>query len=212
MPISPVLISTVEVVMKGVIASAGSTAVNTAFVFHYTRGSTSPVLSKAAFHTAFVAAVEPSLLAATNARWSQTINDVRWLDDALDQYQSFTRTGVGAIATDSLPTDAAVYCLCRTGLRGRSYRGSKHFAPASEVDTTGDVLVAPGLTRWQAVAAAVAVPVVDGNGNTWLPSVFSRLLSQVRTNPTTVITNPITQVLLNERIGSMNRRKAASVY
>lgn len=207
MAIAPTLISIAEINVTAVLASAGSNTKNVASVFHYRRTSTSSALSKTALNTAFVAGPFTAMLAALNARYGSAVAKIRWLDDALDAYQFFTLIGSGAIATDSLPSYNAVFMLMRTGVRGKSYKGSKHFPGVSEADTTGDVLTGSGLTRWQAVQAAVAASLTDGNGNVWNPTIVSRKLSQLTVNPTTVVANDVTSVVLDIDVGTMRRRK-----
>lgn len=212
MPIPSTDVNVVEITMQGTMASGGSNIVPTAFVFHYLRNSTVPAISKTNVEAEFELGPVVALLAALNNRYTQTFNLVRWLNDATDMPMSFTRSGVGAITGDSLPSDAAIYMLIRTALRGQSYRGSKHFGPASESDSVDDVLAGAGITNWQAVATAMMAPLVDSDGNTWNLCVVSRVLSQLIVNPTTVVANEATQVLLNKRVGSMKKRKAKSVY
>lgn len=212
MPIPSTDVNVVEITMQGVMASGGSNTINTAFVFHYLRNSTVPAISKANVETEFEAGPVVALLAALNNRYTQTQNLVRWLNDAQDLFQSFTRTGVGAVTGDSMPSDNAIYMLLRTALRGQSYRGSKHFGPASESDSVDDILAGAGVTNWAAVATALEAPLVDSDGNTWNLCVVSRKLSQLVTNPTTVVANQVADVLLNKRVGTMKKRKAKSVY
>lgn len=200
--------------MKGLIAAGGSGSVNTVFLFHFRRsgGTTSP--SKSSINTAFAAAYAPSIVAALNNRWAATLNSIRFIDDALDGYVDFSSALVGAITGDSMPSDQAAYLLLRTGVRGKSYRGSKHFGPMSESDTTtsGDVFNSGCLTRLAAIATAILPGFTDADGNVWKPCVVSSKYSQLEINPTTVIANDVTAINVNHRVGSMNRRKTASVY
>jgi len=211
MPIPAVNQLAFQIVIQGQSAAAGSNAKSSYNVFNYRRASGVPAITKAALNTAFQANVIPAILAAMNARYSPLNLTIRCLNDALDAPQSFAVAGAGAIATDSLPSDAAIYFLFRTSLRGRNYRGSKHFGPASEIDTTGDVLTGAGLARWQTVQTALALNFVDANANTWIPQVVSTTLSNLVTNPTNVVTNDVTQVLLDLNVGTMRRRRARTV-
>lgn len=207
MPIASASITSVEIVTQATAAAAGSNAKATYNVFTYTRGTTVNPISKTNVKNGFVTLVVTPLLAAMNIRYALNNITVRWINDALDAPQSFPQASVGAIATDSLPVDTAIAMLLRTNLRGKNYRGSKHFGPGSEADTTGDVLTGAGLVRWQAVQTAVAAAYVDADGNTWTPAVLSRTLSQLMTNPTVVIVNNVNQVLLNTNIGTMRHRR-----
>lgn len=216
MPIASNLISHAEIIMGGLISAGGSNSVNTQFVFHYRRPAVVNPLSKAALATAFQAAVGPSIIAMLNARWSEKYVSVRWMDDPLDQAVPFANVNPGAIAGDSLATHLAVFVLYRTGLKGRSYRGGKHFGPFSESDTTAggdDILNAAAIARLATTILALAAPVVDSGPNTWNPCVYARILSSPLLSPVaTIITNDVATVLFNKRLGNMKRRQVKSVY
>lgn len=215
MPIPANQIVNAEIVMRGVSAAGGSSARNFNFVFNYRRIAVAVAPSKVALEAAFNAGPTPVILAALNARYTQSRNDVRWLNDAEDPYFPVARAGVGAIAGDSLSTFDAAYILLRTALRGRSFRGCKHLGPMSEADVTGpndDIWNAAGLVRLNAVAASIIVPLVDATGNQWNLSVVSRKNSTLETNPTTVVANDVTLSLVNKRVGSLNSRKVQSTY
>jgi hypothetical protein len=197
--------------MLGTLAAGGSNAVNVASVFHYRLTAIIAPPTKNAIEAGFNAGVVAALLAAYNVRYTQTNNSVRWVDDALDAPAFIPRAGVGAIATDGMPTIDSVSFLLQTGLRGKSYRGSKHFPGVNEIDTTNDILVGAGFARWQAVQTAIQAALVDTALNTWVPSVLSRKLSVLGTNPTTVVANDVVQVLLNKNVGTMRRRRVLTV-
>jgi hypothetical protein len=205
-----------EIRFHGVIAAGGSNGKNVDNVFHYRRTTISGVPTKTALDTVFQASVAIPLAAMLNARFTQQYNVLRWMNDATDAPTSFTHALVGAIAGDSMTTIDAAYFLLRTGLRGRSYRGSKHFGPMSESDTTAgtdDVFNAGALARMATLAAAIAAPLVDALGFTWNPCILSRIPpAQYRRNPTNVITNDVAQVAVNKRIGSMRHRRVQSQY
>jgi len=213
MPFVPIVGSIAEVVMSGTLAAGGSNAVNVASVFHYRLAVVTAPPTKAALETVFngAAGIVAPFLAAANSRYTQSGNSVRWINDALDAPVSTARAGVGAIATDGMPTIDSVAMLFRTGMRGKSFRGSKHFPGVNESDTTDDILVGAGLVLWQALQAACAANLTDALANVWTPSVLSRKLSTLATNPTTVVANDVTQVLLNLNVGTMRRRRVSTV-
>jgi hypothetical protein len=212
MPIAPNLIFDVQATILGSSSSGGAGVKNVYNVFTFLRQSSVPAFTKASFNTAFQLNVLVPLAAAMNVRWSANLVAVRVLNDYLDAEQTFAAAHVGAIATDSLPLNSAVYLLLRTALRGRNYRGAKHFSPASEVDTTQDVLTGAGLARWQAVRDAVGASWVDGNGNTWVPTVYSRNLSSPNLLPVaTIVSNAVTQSLLDLNIGDMKKRRSRTI-
>lgn len=211
MPFVPIVGSIAEVAMLGTIAAAGSNSKNVANVYHYRLSVLTAPPTKAALDTAFQTAIVVPYAAAANNRFTQNSNTVRWIDDALDAPASVAHAAVGAIATDSVPLSEAVAMLLRTGKRGKSYRGSKHFVGVNEIDTTGDVLTGAGLARWQTLQTAIGTNITDALGNIWVPSVLSRMLSTLTTNPTTIVANDVTSVLLNLTVGTMRRRRAATV-
>lgn len=212
MPIPAANIFNVQIEVKGTAATGGSSVTPAINVFSYQRTTSVNPFTKIALDTIFQTTVMVPLKAAMNVRYTPGSLTIRVLDDFNDYATVFPVAGVGAIATDSLPSNEAVYMLLRTTLRGRNYRGSKHFGPASEVDTTNDLLVGAGLVRWQAVQAAVLSNLVDANGNTWVPTVLSRDLSNLALLPiASVVATQVTDVLLDLNIGTMRRRRSTTV-
>ena len=211
MPYSPVVGSVMEVQIIGTLGTGGSNARNTLQVFHYRLASIGGSITKAIFDTAFQANLVATYLAAANARYAQVGNQMRYVNDATDGFEYIAHANVGAIATDPLPMYDCVSMLYRTALRGKSYRGAKRWPAVNEADTTADILTGAGLARWQALQADCQAPIADASGNVWNPCVLSRFLSQLALNPTTVISNDVTAVLLNLNVGSMIKRKVATV-
>lgn len=212
MPIPLNQVTVAEIVMRGLIAAGGSNAVRTNFVFHYRRLATAVNPTKAALEAAFTTTVATPIAAALNVDWEASLHDVRWVNDAEDAYASITATEVGAITGDRLQTFCAAYLLLRTGLRGRSFRGSKHFGPMSESDIGDDVWNAGAITRLDAIGTALASTLTDSTGNQWKLTLLSRKKSQLTSNPTTLVTNDVTQILTRASIGTMRGRKVESVY
>ena len=212
MPIADNLKFDVQITIYGQVATGGVEAKPSYNVFTYQRQSSIPAFTKAAINTAFNLNVVVPLAAAMNIRWTANLIGIRVLQDPLDSEQTFVNAAVGAIGTDSLPLNACVTLLLRTALRGRSYKGAKHFSPANEIDTTQDILTGAGLARWQAVRDAVGATWVDGNGNTWVPTVYSRIKSSPNLEPVAaIIANPITSCLLNLNIGKMKKRSSRTI-
>lgn len=212
MPIPLNQVRVAEIVVRGQITAGGSDAVNTAFVFHYRRNTVSVDPVKTALNTAFTAGPAAAIAAALNEGWEASLHDIRWLNDAEDPYLSITATEVGAITGDRLPSDDAVFLLFRTALRGRTFKGGKHLAPFSESDIGDDILNGAAVTRCNTIITSLLTPLTDSTGNVWNFTILSRKLSQLRVNPTTVTVNDVTQGLVNQRIGTMIRRKVRSVY
>jgi len=215
MPIPLNQVTVAEISVKGKMDSGGSDAVNTNFIFHYRRLAVTVDPDKTALKTIFKSSVLGVIAAALNERWNASLIDVRWVNDATDPYLSITDNSAGAITGDSLQSDDAAYLLHRTALRGRRYRGSKHFAPLSESDVTQpdeDIWNSACLTRLAAINTALLLTLTDTTPNSWKYCILSRFLSQIKTNPTTVTTNDVTSALVNKRIGRMKRRYVKSVY
>ena len=216
MPIASTLISHAEIIMTGLIGAGGSNTINTQFVFHYRRTATINPLSKALLAAAFQAGPGAPIVAMLNARWSEKTVSVRWMDDPLDAAVPFANVNVGGIAGDSMASHLAVFVLFRTGLRGRSFRGGKHFGPFSEADATtagDDILNAAAIARLATTIAALGAPIVEAGPNTWNPCVYARSLSSPNLQPVAAIaTNDIQTVLFNKRLGNMKRRMVRSIY
>lgn len=215
MPIPANQIVNAEVIINGVVASAGSSAKKMQAVFHYRRTATVVTPTKAALETAFASAIRVLFINCLSVRLSLSTITVRWLNDAIDAPLAFATAGAGAIIGDSMPLTNAVYLLFQTGLRGKSYRGSKHLFPIGESATTvltDDILNAAALTYFGLLSAALLAQITDSTGNVWVPSVVSKKLSQLKVNPTTVVANDVISIAVAKRIGTMRHRRVAQLY
>lgn len=215
MPISPTLITHAEVIINGNVASAGSSGRSMAVVQHFRRTSTVNALTKAAFLTAFQSSQRALLMACLSVRLTLTNIGARWIDDALDAQTFLVDTHPGLVTGDSMPLTQAAFLLLQTGLRGKSYRGSKHLFPLGESATTvltDDIFNAGALTYLGNFAAAMLAGFTDSNGNVWIPQVLSKKLSQLKANPTTVVANDVTSVSVGKRVGVMRHRHVKSLY
>jgi hypothetical protein len=201
----------VEIIVRGFMAAGGSSVTPAINVWHYRRTVLGPTLTKSRINTAFQANLVAAHLLAANVRYTPNNLTIRFIEDAVDFPNSFPVAGVGAIATDSSPSDDAVVLYLQTALRGRKYRGFKHLAGCNEVDTTNDVLTGAGLARWQVVQAAALAGFTDADGNIWKPSVVSPSESYFKTNPTTVTANDAITIGLDTVIGTMRKRKAVQI-
>lgn len=219
MPIANNLIATAEVIVNGIITAGGSNSVPTQNVFHYTRANTVPVATKNNLYAIFETTMQAPMAAMLNNRWTWTTTTIRWLDDPTDAAAPFSPTAppiVGGVAGDSLKSGTALFILFRSGLRGRSYRGGKHFGPMSEADCTAggdDILNAAAITRANTLRTAMITTLVDALGNNWIPSIYSRKLSLPLLLPlASIVTFNVIVTLLNKRLGSMRGRQAKSLY
>jgi hypothetical protein len=206
---------TAEILLLGICGAGGSNSRQTNFSFHYKRPTGSPGLTVAALDAVFQANIVAPIAALLNADWTQVGNSIRFIDDATNAPVLTTHASVGAIAGDRMSTVLSSFQLFQTGVRGKNYRGAKHYFPLSESDTTSgtdDLLNAAALARYATLRTALLTPLTDANTNVWSLCVLSRSLSQLRVNPTTVIVNSVSQVLTNKRIGRMRHRAVKSVY
>lgn len=204
-------INVVEIVMHGISAADTPQAKPIDNVYHFIRNSTVLPIDKAEVQNAFQTAIGDIVLLALHSRYTQASNLVRWVNDALDLPQSFTETGVGALAGESLQDFTCAVVQMKSTLRGRNYRGSKHFSPLSELSVKGDVLAASGITLFTAVRVAILAGFTDASGNLWKPCILSTTLSQLRENPTTVIASQVVSCPLNTTLGTLRHRKVRTV-
>lgn len=213
MPISSSLIRVARVSFRGVLLADGSDQKNIANVFHYRRLSVSADPFKGPLATAFNTAVLQVYLNACNVDVAQAKICVRWIDDAEDSESEFIpgANTAGQVAGERLPSKSAVRMLFRTSLRGRHWRGAKSFCGVTEADTTGEILTGAPLALWILLRNACAAQLTDATTNVWAPCVYSKILSIEETNPTTIRTADLSEVLLNKTIGSMNRRRVQTV-
>jgi hypothetical protein len=215
MPVADNKLLHAEIILHGTIASGGSSVVNTVTTFHYRRNAVVVPANKPALDTAFQAAIVVPLAAMLNNRWTQLRNTVRLINDPLDVATVFAHAAVGAIAGDSMPTEAVGKLLLRTGFRGQNYRGFKVVGPMSESDATAafeDVWNAATIARFTTWRTALITPLVDGSPNTWTLEIVSRDLSQLEELPVNVESADVNEILLNKRITRSKRRLVKSVY
>jgi hypothetical protein len=151
----------------------------------------------------------PNLLPLLNVRVTGITHDLRPLDDPLiPAIENNAGTGPGQVTGDPLPSSLAVVCELRTDVRGRSFRGSKHFSGLSESDILhGDELDVTPLVNWNVFAAAMATSAGDGVGNTFTPCVLSPTLSIVYGTPPVFTGADLTGATAKAILGTMRRRK-----
>lgn len=202
----------VEITALAIIQAGGGSSKNVANVYHFRRtGSSLPVV-KANVEAAFQTAIGAKVLLALEVDYVMTANTVRFYDDALDPPASFTETGVGAIAAPRDANFVSGTIQLKTGLRGRSGRGSKHYSPFADADIVGDVLTAGAQTRLNAILTAILAGFTDSDGNVWVCQIRStRPPAQYRVNPVTVVANDVTSGKINKTLGTMKRRKVKTV-
>lgn len=209
MPIPDTDKYTVEIVCKGLCAAGGASATPTLNVFHFRRASSAMAYSPTNIASQFDADILSVIGLALNVDYSCPEVLVRCIDDADEAYTPYTSTVVGAVTGDRTPSFNAATLQLRTNLRGRNYRGSKHFSPMSESQIGDDVWNAGALTVLGNIKSAIQAGFTDSDGNFWQPVVVSQELSQLSVNPTTVVYADVIQIVVNTLVGTMRRRKAA---
>ena len=213
-PLNPTQWRTAEFVVEGAMASAGSSAPRTINVFHYFRAAfvTNPI--KASLATIFRSTVIAPMAAALNARWTAQRLRIRYLEDRTDAYEDTALNEVGAIAGDSQSSEKTAFFLLKTGLRGKTFRGAKHFGPISEADSTStsDIFNAAAMTRLNTLGAALIADMTDAQGIVWRPCVVSRSGTDWTTQPVEVERTLITSYAINKRFGQIKRRRSLSSY
>jgi len=198
-------------VILGVLSPDGETPRKCYNTFDFRRTSNSLAFSGASLGAAMKAALMTPLLAATTSLYNPTAIDVRALDDPTDAYVRTAFNNPGTQDADQYAADTAVYLQLLSGIRGRSYNGSKHFGGGSEDNITSGYLNADGVTLWTAMKTLLTTwattGLTDGIGNVWKLVIVSRTLSNLAATPAIFTGAAITSVLLNKRVGTMGRRR-----
>jgi hypothetical protein len=200
--------------MKGTVAGAGSNSRSAAFVFNWYRVLTALAVDKGHIDTAFNTSICNPIWSALNARFTQTYNTVRYVNNWLDQPVRFAHAHAGSITGDSMPTTCSAFIELTTGLRYSFNRGSKKLFPMSETDTTtgsDDMFNAACVTRLTTIASAIVAGFTDSDGNIWAPVILSTKYSQLGQAPAMIYATPVTGATVSSRIGSMRHRKVKSL-
>lgn len=205
----------IEFITQGYSVARGGGTKKFFNIFHFRRTTTVNVVDKTHINTAFNLIIGPAILAALSVDYTQTANTVRFFENPLDAPFTITQAGVGAIAGDRLPDFAAVVTQFHSGFRGKPFRGSKHWGPIAESDTTGDDLTAGAVTRFTTVMTSVVAGFTDADGNVWVPGIKGGVRfgspAQYLVAPTTTVWTDIGYGVLNKSLGTMKRRKIATV-
>jgi len=205
----------VEIVAQAYAVARGGGVKKFYNIYHFRRSATTFPLSKSNINTAFQASIGAAVLAALNVDYTQTANTLRFFENPLDEPLAIPESGVGAISGDRLPDFAAVVTQLKSGIRGKPYRGSKHYGPIAESDTTGDDLVSGAVTRFNAIITAIIAGFTDSDGNVWVPGIKGGVrfgsAAQYEVAPTTTVWTDIINGILNKSLGTMRRRKIQTV-
>jgi hypothetical protein len=174
-------------------------------IFHY-RLSAGSMDSKQQIAGDFESKVFGFFTPLLASNYATTFILVRVVDDPEDQLNGIATAIVGAKAGDPLPTFTTVVTPLSCAQRGRSFRGSKHFAPIVDADQIGDELAPAAVAPWQAASSKLSVPLTSVNG-TYQPIVLSRTRSQLKTAPTLIVGSDVVSAALNKTLGTMRKRK-----
>jgi len=207
-----------EVVQRGTIVDSNGGAIPAVNIYHFHRLDNTPSIVEGQLASEVNDILAGPIIAATNARYSLDQWEERPLDDPAAATFVMPINDSGAIGNDAsaYANQSAVYMLIRTGYRGKSYKGSKHYAGIDEAHVTKDELVTTGLTLWTAVRDAlrslITAPIEDVSGNIWYPFILSRELSSLGPTdiPAVVSGADWNSVELNLTVGTMKHRKEAT--
>jgi hypothetical protein len=201
----PVFTNVIEIIVKGTSPPSSGGTRNIWNVFHY-RLSGGTLDGMAQLLGDFETKVFSFVSAQLSADYTGVSLQGRLVDDATSQFVVSGTPANGAIALPRLPNEVSVVLPLQCVNRGRSFRGSKHFAPVPSSSVLKDELTAGAVTAWGVVATKVGSPFTSITG-TYQPIVLSRILSQLKTNPTSLIGSDVSSALLNKTIGTMRKRK-----
>lgn len=206
----PTLTNVVEIVMEATLTESSFTKnIDNVFHFRLTAGALdSRINILNSFNTTIRQPFTVNL-----ATTDYTVVDIkcRLIDDALEQFTVLPIGVAGLQALPRLPGDTAVVTPFKTLLRGKNFRGSKHWSAIPLAMVTKDELNGVGIAAWGAFVPVLFAGLITSGGSQMFPIVLSRTLSQLRTNPTTIIGADVSIALLNKTIGTMRRRKEKTV-
>jgi hypothetical protein len=209
--IVPPITNVVEISVQGSVVETGGTARNIFNVFHYYQNPNQPSPPSAVVvANAFIAGPWAGILALLSIGYVGVQTLARYLDVTTNAFQNANAPGNGAVALPRQPAQQAVVGFFRTAVRGKSFRGSKHFGPLATAQVTGDEIAPASVAAWQAAITALVANITAG-GQSYTPCVVSKTLSQLRTDPVTIIGAAKLTGLTNKTIGTMRHRKEKTV-
>jgi len=208
----PVISNVVQIIVQGTVPETGGSTKNVYNVWTYFQNPNLPGPPTAvAVANQFLAAVWTTIAPLLSVAFTGTATLARYLDAPTNALLPANVPGNGAKVLPRLPSQQAIVTPFRTNLRGKNYRGSKHFSPIDTASVTGDELTAAAVAAWQAVLPNLTANIVVG-GQTFSPCIVSRSLSQLGpVGPVVIQGAAITTALLNKTIGTMRRRKEKTV-
>lgn len=197
----------VRLQVRGTALSTGELRVKTIYnTYDFVTAAIVGSPSKAGILAAFKAAILTPLAACLSVSYVKNAVDIRYIDDPLDPYQTFIDGVNGGVTGDSLPSVNNVTIQLKSGVRGRTWMGSKHFGPIAESHTTLDYLNSTAIALWAAFQTAYLAGFTDASGTVWKPFIVSQYYSVF--NPTTaaVVGVNVTSTIVNAYLGIMRKR------
>lgn len=209
-PADPVNFNLLEIVQFGHVVESNASIRHVLNVFHYARFSGAGVVNRSAIASNLGGNLSGPVSNVLSVDYVADGCTVRALDaetDAPDPQPTLWATGL--VAGDRMPSYGAVYMGLKTGVRGRSFLGSKHFGPIAESSTTLDELNAGALTDWADVVTAMlaSLSLSDGVGNVFNLVVLSRKLSVLTGASISFCYADVIDVVVSETMGTMRHRK-----
>lgn len=199
-----------QVSMLATVVARGGETKNIANVYNFRRTSSANPRVKSEVDAAFQTNIATPVLAAVNVDYTQTINTVRWLDDATDMAQAFTHANVGGVPGQRYDNFTAAFILLRT--TSRKTRGSKHYSPLAETTVNGDEIVAGDLPLFTAIRDAILAGFTDASGNVWQSTIVNTKNAIFGVNPTLFGDSLVVSAAARKTVGTMRRRRVRGVY
>lgn len=211
MNVLPTLTSVWQLFVTGHVLTSAGTPRTVAYGFHFreTQHPLSPP-TKSQIATGFNALYWPVLAANLHNSWIGDGIYVKSTDDATD---TLTLAGVPTSGTSSgmrLPLTQAVFFGLQTDYRGKSFFGRKHWGPVPQSFVTDDEINSFGAVRCQVVAGELGnffFFSVGALNYEFHPVVVSQFLSQLGSNPTTIIGAPVTFTYYDTTLSSWRHRR-----
>lgn len=212
---NPAIPMFLEIVLYCPITMANGNVHNNTNVFHFVQTSIVPAVETlASLQAAFLSALETQLEAALPITYANGKVKARFMDDPTFAYNTPSGDVDGAVTGDRATNFNAVTIQVNTDARGRNFRGSKHFGPIAESQTTLDALNAGAITLWGDVVNGLynlMAGGLAGASTTWAWIVLSQTLSDLEANPCVFTYAWVNAALLNTTVGTMRRRKERPV-
>jgi hypothetical protein len=206
------LTSVVEVLVEATIANVFGRSINFLQSWFWAANVTYPNAATAsavaeAFITRWNAQIPPLL----QQDLQQGICYGRYLDDVTYPFAAAsTLSAAGSITTARLPSDVSARAQIHTNLRGKNFKGGKSFRPLPEASVVGDELTTTAYNAFTAAMNAM-LATLTVSGVTFDACIVSRTLSQLRTNPTTILGAFVNESIMNLSLGTVRGRHRKAV-